>query len=616
MKGYKLIAALLFFLKFTFLAEAQSTFLKTYGSSESEYGTSLCLSNDGGFVVASILPTNSSGDIKAVLFKTDRNGEQVWVKSYGNNFKNVPNKVVNSSDGGYYVLMSSWSNFSPGDFRSVLLKVDSLGNEIWNRSLSFSQSDNAVDIDVEGNYLYVLCISTYNTGGYPGVLVHKLDKAGSRIWSHNYTAPYQFSPVDAALDDSGRLAILGKTNSYGIGTPINDNNFLLLIDSAGNDLNTTITGIFYSYEPNSIIWQNGKWVISTLGYTLAGGYDIGIQSFDSMGIFIESKRYDATSSMNAWEVARDIIPQEDGSIILAGDIGTFDERNIMLAKIDPSGNVAWSYEYPVSPIFTNYAFELVQCPDGGFAFTGDMRPPSYFRDAYILKSDSFGQIPCYTTPIHFTVNPDTVEVSYVAITNTEVIPNVDTLMIDIATPFYPAKIECENIPPIALFNATLDTICPKTCYTFTDASLNTIDNWEWTFNGGQPATYSGQTPPTICYENPGTFPVNLQVSNADGTSAYSLDVNIYKIKCDTLFIPNVVTPNNDGKNDLFSIRGLPEKFNLKIYNRWGKLIYETEAENSPWNAKNVSPGVYYYLLRLYSSEGNENHRGTVSVLKN
>lgn len=599
---------------FPFLSEAQSTFLKTYGTSNSEYGTSLCMSNDGGFVVASILP-DAAGDIRIVLFKTDRNGNQEWVKSYGASEKNVPTRVLASNEGGFYLLFSSWTIFNPADFYTVLLKTDSLGNEIWSKTISATRSDNAIDLELEGDHLYIVATGTYNTGGYPSVLVHKLDTSGSLIWSNQYTASYQFSPVSAALDGHGRLGILGKTNSHGIGTPINDNNFLLILDSAGNELSTTVTGVFYGDEPHSLVWQNGNWVFSSLVYSLASEYDISIQRIDSAGIFIESKVYDATTPLYQWEDARDILPMPDGSLIIVGDIGTFDERNVMLAKINPVGGVDWAVQYPVSPMFTNYAFQVVASDDVGYAFTGDMRPPTSFRNAYIIKTDANGEIPCYTAPLNFTVFPDTPEVSYVSIIKNEAFPILDVPILNIDSPFYPQLIECEHIPPVALFTTILDTICPQTCYEFNDMSFNFPDTWEWTFTGGVPASYSGQTPPIVCYPSTGSFEVKLEVSNSDGQATKSSFVTVSKVKCDTLFIPNVITANNDGKNDIFNIRGLPQRFDLQIFNRWGTMIFETQNEHKLWNPKDVSQGVYFYLLHLYSSEGNENYRGTVSVLK-
>lgn len=52
---------------------------------------------------------------------------------------------------------------------------------------------------------------------------------------------------------------------------------------------------------------------------------------------------------------------------------------------------------------------------------------------------------------------------------------------------------------------------------FTDLSLGDITEWTWTFEGGEPATYSGQNPPEIFYNTEGTFDVTLLVSNGADT---------------------------------------------------------------------------------------------------
>lgn len=51
--------------------------------------------------------------------------------------------------------------------------------------------------------------------------------------------------------------------------------------------------------------------------------------------------------------------------------------------------------------------------------------------------------------------------------------------------------------------------------TFTDLSLGTVDSWEWIFEGGTPATYSGQDPPAVVYSTAGVFDVTLIVNNED-----------------------------------------------------------------------------------------------------
>lgn len=73
-----------------------------------------------------------------------------------------------------------------------------------------------------------------------------------------------------------------------------------------------------------------------------------------------------------------------------------------------------------------------------------------------------------------------------------------------------------------------------------------------------------------------------------------------------IVIPNVFTPNNDGLNELFRVRGVSEKcddYKISIYNRWGALYYESTNPAEGWNGKNeagelASEGVYYYIIYI------------------
>jgi len=64
-----------------------------------------------------------------------------------------------------------------------------------------------------------------------------------------------------------------------------------------------------------------------------------------------------------------------------------------------------------------------------------------------------------------------------------------------------------------------------TSITFTDHSTGAPTEWNWTFEGGTPSTYAGQTPPPILYDIPGKYDVKLTVANA--TSAHELAVDDY-----------------------------------------------------------------------------------------
>ncbi len=61
-------------------------------------------------------------------------------------------------------------------------------------------------------------------------------------------------------------------------------------------------------------------------------------------------------------------------------------------------------------------------------------------------------------------------------------------------------------------------------------------------------------------------------------------------------IPNIVTPNGDGLNDVLVVENIPPDANLQIMNRWGKTIFEINNYTNNWPNSDVTPGVYYYNL--------------------
>ncbi|MBS4057335.1 MAG: PKD domain-containing protein [Bacteroidales bacterium] len=77
--------------------------------------------------------------------------------------------------------------------------------------------------------------------------------------------------------------------------------------------------------------------------------------------------------------------------------------------------------------------------------------------------------------------------------------------------------------PIANFSGTPLVIAPGAEVVFTDLSQGVIDSWEWTFEGGEPATFGGQTPPAIVYAEAGSFGVTLTVTNSEGSNTKTME---------------------------------------------------------------------------------------------
>lgn len=74
------------------------------------------------------------------------------------------------------------------------------------------------------------------------------------------------------------------------------------------------------------------------------------------------------------------------------------------------------------------------------------------------------------------------------------------------------------------------------------------------------------------------------------------------------------SPNGDGINDEWFPRGVGiQSVNMRIYDRWGKLLYQGSA---PWRGDNAIEGVYTYIVQVTFVDGTAIERaGTVTLLR-
>ena len=115
--------------------------------------------------------------------------------------------------------------------------------------------------------------------------------------------------------------------------------------------------------------------------------------------------------------------------------------------------------------------------------------------------------------------------------------------------------------------------------------------------------------------SPGNFSVN--VTDANGCKAdTSFEIATMTSEC----VPNIFTPNGDALNDTWSLEDtfLYEDSEVRVYGRFGRLIFESIGYHSPWNGtnkegKNVPDGVYFYCIEI--GNGFNQITGTVTILR-
>lgn len=123
------------------------------------------------------------------------------------------------------------------------------------------------------------------------------------------------------------------------------------------------------------------------------------------------------------------------------------------------------------------------------------------------------------------------------------------------------------------------------------------------------------------------FTGNVNTGTVTSTSFVPNDYEIITfgslIGSDGIIVYNGISPNGDGKNDVFVIEGVELFRNtLKIYNRWGRTVYDVENYKNDWNgitnkkvlvgnSKKLPVGTYFYVLNL--PEENKEYAGWLYI---
>jgi gliding motility-associated-like protein len=114
---------------------------------------------------------------------------------------------------------------------------------------------------------------------------------------------------------------------------------------------------------------------------------------------------------------------------------------------------------------------------------------------------------------------------------------------------------------------------------------------------------------------------NYALGKIDGSSCDTIRPPVIAEIPPLVYIPNIFSPNNDGFNDVFYVRGKEiESLHFLIYNRWGNLVFESNELSQGWdgtqNGKMCEAGVYAFVAEVRFKDGREeNRKGTVTLVR-
>jgi gliding motility-associated-like protein len=170
--------------------------------------------------------------------------------------------------------------------------------------------------------------------------------------------------------------------------------------------------------------------------------------------------------------------------------------------------------------------------------------------------------------------------------------------------------------PVASFTPIPDTILGGQYVSFVNKSTGAT-SWVWTMGNGNTVTDSF---PYQQYTVPGDYLVHLTVSNSFGCTD-SVSETVYVIE--NLVVPNVFTPNGDGKNDVFHVTaGGMKTYAIEIFNRWGEKVFTADSPEIDWTGNSQAglsepDGAYYYQINAVDYKGKQySLDGYIQLIRN
>ncbi|MFN5633230.1 MAG: gliding motility-associated C-terminal domain-containing protein [Flavobacteriia bacterium] len=202
---------------------------------------------------------------------------------------------------------------------------------------------------------------------------------------------------------------------------------------------------------------------------------------------------------------------------------------------------------------------------------------------------------------------------------------------DNAVSFNPATCQL-GLPaqvPLGGFEASsLITFLPDSCLqssiSFSIATASPINQINWNFDDPTSGANNSSSDlnPSHQFSEIGTYQITATIDFDCFTQTITQNISLFD--CSDVIIPslpivfpNVISPNDDGINDLFEIKNLPENTDVLILNRWGNLVFSSSNYQNNWGGKDTSgkelaDGVYTYK---FTTKTGENGHGFVHLIR-
>jgi hypothetical protein len=327
-------------------SSGEVTWQKTYGGDGCDETYAIQETFNGGYIAAG--RTSSFGDFYSDIWvlKLDTNGDVVWQKTYGGSYQDIAYSIQQTDDDGDsvkddgYIVAGNTSSFGAGGGDVWVLKIDNNGEVTWQKTYGGSGSDRADSIQQTTDGGYIVAGATYSFGVYGDwdIWILKLNSSGDVIWEKTYDESAGDGAYSIQQTSDGGYIVAGDTTPIPVNLQLYDV-WVLKLDSSGD--------ISWQKKYGGSDWDAAKSIQQTSdgGYIMAGwtrsfgsgNADSWILKLDTNGDISWQKTYGG----NDWDVTFSIQQVLDGGYIMAGNTVSFvpGENEIWVLKLSSIGEI-------------------------------------------------------------------------------------------------------------------------------------------------------------------------------------------------------------------------------------------------------------------------------------
>jgi gliding motility-associated-like protein len=533
---------------------------------------------------------------KGFIAQLDSIGSIIWKQQYdAGNGNFVVVDLVESKNGSLIAIMNTIVPQNDNANTVVFKLSAATGAVLWTTEWSAGRTIfTLIEPSTDG---YILAGASFNNNADLSLSqnqrVAKINEEGTIIWQREFATP--FTKVRTLHTDAiGNAYITGTTN----GSSFLDEIFIFnpngtLIDNFGYNGNLGNNFIITTLRPLA----GGDYLVaSTLLTQGVNSVMVVFRIRPTGGAVLWSRAYRLTGFN--WEIV-DMEQLPDGQFVaLCKDRTPNSTAAVALLKFQANNTLTWMRSIDL-PSLSEQGTSLSVTPDGYIEIVGNAILDAQTSNGFFIRADSSGSVAgdCPRPNLNVLSQNVTLLTNGYGYAdglsfNRIVVDNITVSASELTR-------KQEIYVPNKVFSAP-DTTCTSDCVTIKINNL-LVDpvKSEWVFDGGQPATFSGTTPPPICYEKAGIYTISLT------TGACATATRTIVVKTD-LGVPNAFTPNQDGTNDDFRplLNCVTEAYNFEIYNRWGHRIYVTDQQQAAWNGTylDADAPVDVYFWRLQYSQ--------------